>query len=315
MRIRSFLFFSAVLLTSFSFQSKAQQGADDLAKMLEQEDKTAKHKKDYTTATFKATRILDGNSIENTGKGVLDFRIMHRFGELSTGASNFYGFDNAATKLALDYGITKWLMVGVGRSAYLKEYDAFTKVKILRQVKNGGMPLSLSYATGATLQGEDVQLAPDGSKYSVVDRMRFYHQILIARKFNDWLSLQLMPTLIHMNVVDSSKDANDIMAMGIGGRIKLSTRFALTGEYYYTLGNKLSGHDYQNGLSVGVDIETGGHVFQLVFTNATGLNEHSFVAQNTSKWSNGGIHFGFNISRVFTIVQPEEFKHTNNKSW
>jgi Membrane bound beta barrel domain (DUF5777) len=314
MRKLSFILFTAMSLAAASHKAQAQGGSDDLMKMLDQEEKNGKHKKEYVTATFKATRIVNGHSIENLGKGILDFRIMHRFGELSNGEASFWGFDQANTKLALDYGITDWLMVGAGRSAFKKEYDGFAKVKLLRQRSNGGMPISASFVTGFSLQGKNVALRPDGKEYEFVDRMHYFHQVLVARKFNDWLSLQVMPTIVHYNVVDSSKDPNDIISLGVGGRIKLTNRLALTGEYYYNLpGSKLDG--YQNALSFGIDIETGGHVFQLVFTNADAINERSFIAQNKSQWSKGQVHFGFNISRVFTIVQPKEFKDSRNKIW
>ena len=133
-------------------------------------------------------------------------------------------------------------------------------------------------------------------------------------QFNNWLSLQLMPTLVHYNLVDSTKYPNNTFAIGVGGRLKLSNRFALTGEYYYMIpGTELPGH--YNSLSLGVDIETGGHVFQLHFTNSTGLTGRSMVGQTTDSWSKGDIHFGFNISRVFTIVRPKEFKGSRNKIW
>ena len=113
-----------------------------------------------------------------------------------------------------------------------------------------------------------------------------------------------MPTHIHYNLVETQDEPNNVLAMGIGGRIKLSNRIALSCEYYYTIpGSQLDG--YHNALSIGVDIETGGHVFQLIFTNATGTTERTFIGQTTEDWANGGIHFGFNISRVFTVVHPK----------
>ena len=126
-----------------------------------------------------------------------------------------------------------------------------------------------------------------------------------------------MPTHIHYNLIDSTKDKNDVFAIGVGGRIKLSNRIALTGEYYYTIDpfSTANGSPVHNALAFGIDIETGGHVFQLLFTNSTGISERTFIGQTTDSWSNNGIHFGFNISRVFTVVKPKDFEGSRNKIW
>jgi hypothetical protein len=162
---------------------------------------------------------------------------------------------------------------------------------------------------------------PEGQDYYFSNRMAYMNQLLIARKFTPWLSLQLMPTHIHYNLVEYKDDPNDVLAMGIGGRLKLSNRISLTGEYYYVLpGSKL--HQLSdptkeaiNSLTIGFDIETGGHVFQLLFSNSTAITERNIVGQTEGEWSRGDIHFGFNISRVFTIVKPKEFQNSRNKIW
>ncbi|XZF12515.1 DUF5777 family beta-barrel protein [Chitinophagaceae bacterium MMS25-I14] len=289
------------------------QGNDTTGEDLEQLlQKDEPHKKEYTNATFKATRIINGNTIESLGAGVLDFRISHRFGELNGGAHQFFGLDNANTRIGLDYGVTNWLMVGVGRSSFDKEYDGFVKVRILRQTTDNKMPISLSYAGGATISDRDAPTLDSGQTYYFSNRVYYYNQLLIARKFNSWLSLQLMPTHIHYNLVPSSSDPNDVFAIGVGGRIKVSHRIAVTGEYYYAT-NPLS--NTRNSVSLGIDIETGGHVFQLHFSNSTGMTERTFIGQTTGNISDGGIHFGFNISRVFTVVKPKGFEGTHNKTW
>lgn len=310
MNLRS-IAFTALLLPAIYNTGVAQTdtASNDLMKMLD--DSTPAKHKEYTTATFKSTRVVNGHSIENVGKGVLDFRISHRFGTLNQGAYNFFGLDNATTKLGFDYGITDWLMVGVGRSTYEKEYDGFAKVKVLRQRENGGMPVSLSYMGAVSCQSMKEQVAA-GQTWYFTNRLYYVNQLLIARKFNKWLSLQIMPTHIHYNLVPTTPEPNDVLAVGLGGRIKLSNRIALTGEYYYTVPNFML-NGYHNSLSVGIDIETGGHVFQLMFTNSTGISERSFVGQTSGDWGKGDIHFGFNISRVFTVVRPKEFK--GDKNW
>jgi hypothetical protein len=296
--------------------STDREEGDDLMNMLEGEEAP---KKDYTTATFKSTRLINGHSIENTGAGVLDFRISHRFGPLNSGIDDFFGLDAANTRIGFDYGITDWLGIGIGRSTFQKEYDGFAKVRILRQTENNSMPVSISYVGATSIQTLPAPALPPGQEYFFSNRMFFMNQLLIARKFSPAFSLQLMPTHIHYNLVPRSSDANDLIAMGIGGRVKLSNRISLNAEYYYRIpGTEQEGNgqlDYRNSLSIGFDIETGGHVFQLMFTNATAMTERAFVGQSTSDWGDGGIHFGFNISRVFTIVRPKEFKDSRNKIW
>ncbi len=301
-----------VLLSSFSILSFAQD--DSLLNML---NTGVKPKKEPVSATFKATRIIDGSSVENLGAGILDFRILHRFGQLNQGASNFYGLDDATTKLDLDYGITKWLMVGIGHNVLNKEDDGLLKIKLLQQ-QNIGMPVTVSYAGALSIQTTPAPTLPTGDTWKFTNRLYYTNQILIARKFSNSFSLQLMPSIVHYNLVDSTKFSNNTFALGAGGRLKVSKRIAITGEYYYRLNNTdmlYNGLPTYNSFSVGIDIETGGHVFQLMFTNSQGLSERSFIGQTTDSWSKGQIHFGFNISRVFTIVKPKEFKDADSKKW
>jgi hypothetical protein len=262
----------------------------------------------YTTATFKTTRIINMHSVENAAAGVMDFRISHRFGFINTGAYDLFGLDQALMRFGFEYGITDRLMVGVGRSNVNKAYDSFLKYKILRQGSGKrNIPISLSYFGSAvcnTVKWSD----PNRDNY-FSSRMQYTHQLLIARKFNNDLSLQLTPTLVHKNLVPTLQDKNDILAMGFGGRYKLTQRFSVNGEYIYVLPNQITS-TYYNSLSLGVDIETGGHVFQLHLTNSTSMLEPGFITESVGQWKNGGIHFGFNVSRVFTVVdkraKPED---------
>jgi opacity protein-like surface antigen len=269
------------------------------------------------SATFKATRIIDGCSVENLGEGVLDFRISHRFGQVNQGYQNFYGLDNATTRIGLDYGIKPWLMVGIGHSAYNKDVDGLLKIKLLRQKLNG-MPITLSYATSMNIETQQAPILPAGDTWVFPNRLSYTHQLLIGRKFNESLSLQLTPTIVHYNIVDSSKFNNNTLALGIGGRIKLTKRMAITGEYYYRLTNTdllFQGNPTFNSFSLGIDIETGGHVFQLMVTNSQGLTDRTFIGQTTDSWSKGALHIGFNVSRVFTIVKPKGFREGDGKAW
>ena len=300
------LFILLASVSAFAGRVHAQQ--DSLMAMLDAGKPTGK--KEPVTATFKATRIINSSSVENLGAGVLDFRILHRFGRVSDGTTNFFGLDNATTRLGLDYGITKWLMVGIGHSTLHKDNDAFAKIKLLRQ-REHGTPVTISYFAGIDIVGEKAPTVPEGTTYYFSNRVTYSHQLLIARKFGERLSLQIMPTLVHQNLVDSTKFPNNTFAIGVGGRIKLSRRVAFTGEYFYRVNNTNmlnSGAKTYNALALGFDIETGGHVFQLMVTNSTGIIEKSYVNQTTDRWSKGELHFGFNISRVFTVVKPKEFR-------
>ena len=307
--MRKLLLLSALLCGStLTFAQSTDSLMDEL-----NDDSAQKNKKEDVNFTFKATRICNTSSVENLGAGVLDFRICHRFGKLNQGAENFFGLDNATTKLVLDYGVTKWLMVGVEHSTLNKENDVFAKVKLLKQQKHG-MPVTLSYYGSVSAVRKSTMPIPAGTEWHFSNQLAYINQVLIARKITDAFSLQLTPTLVHYNLVDSSKYSNNTVALGIGGRIKLSRRVAITGEYYLRLTNQDmpvigSTAKTYNSATIGVDIETGGHVFQLMFSNSFTNTERVIVGQTGDSWSDGGIHFGFNISRVFTVVKPKEFRN------
>jgi len=307
--MRKILLLSSLL--SFTVHTLFAQ-ADSLMDMLNKGNPS--QKKEAVIATFKATRIIDGSSVENLGAGVLDFRISHRFGQLNEGSTNFFGLDNATTRIGLDYGITSWLMVGLGHSTFNKEDDGFAKIKLLRQ-RIDGTPVSISYAGSISLQTTPNPTLPTGETWYYSNKLYYTNQLLIAKKFSNKFSLQIMPTIVHYNLVDSTKFSNNTFAIGVGGRLKVSKRIAITGEYYYRITNAdllYNGQPTYNALSVGIDIETGGHVFQLMITNSQGLTDRSFIGQTTDSWSKGSLHFGFNISRVFTIIKPKEFKGTGS---
>jgi len=255
----------------------------------------------YTTATFKSTRILNGQSVEKMPPGQLDFRISHRFGTLNSGAYNLYGLDQSNVHFGLEYGIFNWLMVGVGRGTYEKTFDGFTKFTVLRQSTGAKeMPVSVSVFSSVALNSMKWTDQTRTNYFS--SRLSYVGQILIARKINQSFSFQLTPTYVHRNLVATEIDPNDLWSLGAGGRMKLSKRISLNAEYYYLVNpkNYMSQQIY-NPLSLGVDIETGGHVFQLFFTNSLAMIEKGFIGETTGSWKKGDIHFGFNISRVFTL--------------
>jgi len=282
------------MILLYSIPAKSQ----DLDALLEKE---AQPETTYATATFKSTRIVNGHSVQQMKKKQLEFRVSHRFGELNSGSYNFWGLDQGTIHLDLEYGLTDWLEFGIGRSTYEKTADAFAKVSILRQssgVKN--MPIQLSYMSSTEIIGLNTDPA---MQKNFTSRMSFVNQILIARKFNESLSLQLTPTFIHRNLVPTEVERNDLFAMGVGGRYKLSKRIALNVEYYYVYRANASSLPvtYYNPLSVGIDIETGGHVFQIMLTNSVAMREGGFIGKTTGSWTDAGIHLGFNISRVFSF--------------
>ncbi len=255
----------------------------------------------YTSATFKSTRIMNGHSVEKMPPGQLDVRISHRFGRVNTGPYEFFGLDQANIHLSLEYGIFKWLMVGAGRGTYEKTYDGFAKFTLLRQSDGAKqMPVSLSLFSSVavnSLKWSD----PERTNY-FSSRLSYVGQVLVARKFNQMFSAQITPSYVHRNMVATELDPNDLFAIGAGGRMKLSKRISINAEYYYVANPKTyMSQSIYNPLSIGVDIETGGHVFQLILTNSVAMIEKGFIGETTGQWKKGDIHFGFNISRVFTL--------------
>jgi hypothetical protein len=305
MQIRLMNFFKIGLICSalFAFQQvSAQADTTDLLSLLGPEEETT----NYVFATFKSTRVINMHSNENPAAGVLDFRISHRFGAVNTGADNLWGLDVASMRLGFEYGVTDKLMAGFGRSNVNKEIDGFLKYKILRQsTGKRNMPISLSVFTSMVVRATQWE-NPDRKNY-FTSRLFYCHQILVARKFNDRLSLQLAPTLVHRNIIADPSVKHDIFSMGAGGRFKLTKRSSFNAEYFYNLPNQLDAV-YTNSLSLGFDIETGGHVFQLHFTNSKPMNEKGFITETTGQWEEGDIMFGFNVSRMFGVVKPKKRK-------
>ncbi len=283
-----------VLLCFVANVLNAQNDEDDLLALLGEEEVT-----DYTYATFKANRIINLHSVENTAKGVLDIKISHRFGFINGGVSELFGLDQASIRIGADYGLTDRLMLGFGRSSFEKTYDGFAKFKILRQSKGTkNMPVTVSFLASTAINTVEFQ-DPDRENY-FSSRMYYVFQGLIGRKFSESLSLQLSPTIVHRNLVRTSSESNDVYSLGIGGRMKLNKRTSFNAEYIYVLPDQLA-PGYRNSFSIGFDIETGGHVFQLHLTNSTSMIEKGFITETIGNWLDGDIHFGFNVSRVFTV--------------
>ena len=288
---------SALALSSTAI---AQDFSDSLTLLVEEK------KSHFVISTFDGTRIINGQSIENPHKGTLQLLFSHRFGSLSTGIHTLYGLDQANIRIGFDYGISERLAAGIGRSSQKETYDSYLKFKLLRQSEGlRKMPVSLSLFASATAMTNIKNALDTVSDFS--SRLTYVYQIILARKFSRKLSLQLSPTLIYRNQIQSVNDEYYVYSLGFSGRYKLTKRFSLTAEYFYVF-SKYTAANYYNSASVGIDIETGGHVFQLHLTNSQGMIEQFFISKTTEDWLKKGIRLGFNISRNFTIVRNKNLK-------
>lgn len=261
-------------------------------------DSTATAEYNKVTATFKASRIVNGQSVEGAGAGELQLVISHRFGLINNGLQTFFGLDDANTMLSLEYGIRDNLQVALQRSSFNKMVDGFVKYRFMDQTADNRVPLSAALfleATVNTTATSDEAIVRPGFKH----RWAYVTQLLLARKFSEAFSLQLSPTLLHRNLVPLNKDPVNLPALGAGARYKLSRRISVNVEYFYRF--REDAGVSRNPFAVGLDIETGGHVFQLHLTNARQMTERGFLTETTTDFFNGDIHFGFNISRVFQL--------------
>lgn len=272
----------------------AQTDTADLMKSL---PPSSGNKREFVSNAFKSSRVINGQSIEFIGKNVLDVRILHRFGYINEGAGNLFGLDEASMRMGFDYGIRNNLTIGIGRSTAKKELDGFIKARLLRQAVEGGSSVTLVWVSGLTLF--TTKWADKERENLFSSRIAYYHELIVGRKFNERISLQLSPLFVHRNLIDSVINNNDTWAIGIGGRLKVTKRIAFVIDYHPILSGRQNGT--YDPLSVGVDIETGGHVFQLHFSNATGMNEKEFITNTTGRFFEGDIRFGFNLSRVFSL--------------
>jgi|TARA_B110000967_G_scaffold93498_1_gene96071 hypothetical protein len=248
-------------------------------------------------ATFKGTRVINGQSIELPSKGDLQFVIEHRFGTINSGAYELWGIDQSQMRMSFDYGITNNIAIGVARNSFQKTYEASVKSKLLKQKPQNGSPISIT--SYHAIFANSIHWATPERENLFSSRLSYAHQVMIARKFNQSFSLQLTPTYIHRNLVELESINNDYLALGLGGRYKLTKRVSLNAEYFHQL--ERPNENFTNSLSLGFDIETGGHVFQLHITNSQGMFERAFIGETTGKWSEGDLYFGFNISRVFGL--------------
>ncbi len=244
-------------------------------------------------SAFKAMKIVNLESTKLAAKKDFYFIVAHRFGSVRDGFEGFFGLDNAVTQIKFLYGLTDWLTTAVGRSE--QAYDVSAKVRLAQQT-TGGLPVSI--VSFSSLGFNNTLKEHNYPRMNFEHRMIYLTQLLVSRKFNQRLSLEIAPTFFHENFVIEDRQDNAQLAIGMGGRYKIASRWSVNVDYAVHT-NRAARSQFRNPLSVGVDLETGGHVFQMHFTNSQGIHEAGFLGQSTGDWADGDIFFGFNLVRVF----------------
>jgi hypothetical protein len=282
-----------IVLNTFLILASLQLCSQDLLDILEKE---APETESTVSATFKGTRIVNGHSIENRKNKELEFIISHRFGRVNTGFEELFGLDQSNIRFSFEYGFTDNLTGGLGRSSFEKTYDGYLKYNLLKQ-KTGANSFPFAVSLFGSIAAKS-QKAIAGNERTFAESLFYVGQVLIAKKVNSSFSVQLTPTYVHRNLVAIDADPHDIFALGLGTRVKLSKRVSLNAEYYQQF-DKLESINARNSLAFGIDIETGGHVFQIILSNAITMVEKSFITETTGNFFGGDIHLGFNLSRTF----------------
>lgn len=288
---RFFAIASLLVLPSFSFAQGMLDGLD--SEMPEE-------KNPPVIGAFKSIRVLNGHNAQTINAKHLEFWIMHRFGALNSGAYNLWGLDGATIRLGLEYGVTDRLTIGAGRSSLQKTFDFYGKYRILSQTSGkGGMPVSVAGLFATTINTLDREREFPSGEFRFTDRLIYAGQLLISSKVTKAFSINVSPTLVHRNLVETSDHPFNMASVGVGGRLKFRKNMALSAEYFQQLGKMNPGAT--NAFSIGVDIETGGHAYQLFFSNTQAMNEQGFITATTGDWGKGDIFFGFNINRSFIL--------------
>ena len=276
-------------------------GQDDLLDILEDDSS----KPVIVESSFKGTRVVNAQSLELPRPKILQFMIQHRFGSIENGFYDLFGMDYATIRFDFNYGLTERLSFGVGRSSLDKIYDIFVKTKLLRQSSGTrSIPVSVLLYSDIGIDTKRKSENDPAVKDEYLNRLLYVNQLIIGRKFNRSLSLEILPTLIHRNLVPTNQDDHDLVSVGIAGRYKLSNRISVNADYFIPLGDR--SEDYQNSVAIGVDYETGGHVFQVMIANSQGPYEYTFIENARGNFSTGVLYLGFNISRAFTLAGDNE---------
>jgi hypothetical protein len=262
---------------------------DDLLNEID----TAAAGKSKVEAAFKGLKIVNIESTKLAAKGDLYFIVAHRFGSVKDGFEGFYGLDNAVTQLKFVYGLNDWFTISGARSEIA--YD-FSGKFLLKSQETNGFPFAIAGFTSLTINNTLKESLYPEMKFN--NRLTYVTQLLVSRKFSNSLSLELAPTYFHENFVIDDNQDNSQYAIGMGGRYKFAKRWSLNIDYAAHL-NRSSSSPFRDPLSIGVDLETGGHVFQMHFSNSQGMHEAGFLGSSTGDWGTGDIFFGFNLLRVF----------------
>ena len=310
--------FAACGLLLFTAKLYAQ---DDMLKLLDSAEAPGKkYKSERTIATFKGSKIINVQTTETVKKGTMDFNITHNFGNIGAasngGVHTLYGLDNISdVRIGFDFGITNDLTIGVGRSKQKELIDALVKYRIVSQTINNHFPFSLAVYGDMSYTPQSASVFYSGGqpleKQNDIHRFSYIGQLVIARKFNWRFSAELLPTFQHRNYVvgyinpdNKGEESNDLFSLGAGLRFKFTQRFAIIADYYYLFSkyrHNNSATPYFDPLGIGFEIDTGGHIFHITFTNASGIVENNYLPNTTDNWLKGGFKFGFNISRVFNL--------------
>jgi len=275
--------------------------AQNLDEILEQE---SPENDVVVFGTFNGTRILNGHSVETRKKGILEFLIHHRFGKVNSGADELFGLDESNIRLGFEYALSNNFTIAIGRSSFEKTFDGYLKYRLLKQ-KEGKQSFPVSLTLFTSVINKTIKDYDPADKPSFSDRLTYTSQVLLAKKFNQNFSFQITPTYIHFNTNPTTIDPNDIFALGFGSRLKISKRVSINGEYFYAT-ESFKSINAKNSIAFGIDIETGGHIFQLIFANSRSMIEKGFIVENTGDFLKGDIHFGFNISRAFQIHKSND---------
>lgn len=287
---RFLLLGSLLYAVGLSFSLSAQ---DDMMDFFDEVEEKARP----TQAVFKSQRLINVHTCETPGKGEMNFVIAHRFGRISEGAYALWGLDNASMRMAFEYGWSDRVMLSVGRSTFEKTFEGGVKVRALEQM-DGGRPFGLTFYSVAMANG--LRWADPERDNLLSSRLSYAHQAILTRKFDDNLSVLLVPSLVHKNLVDVPDRPNDVVTLGAGFRYKVSNRTTVNAEYHYRTKAPIES-ELRNSLSLGIDVETGGHVFQLHITNSRGMFERAFLTETVGRWQDGDLYFGFNLNRVFQV--------------
>lgn len=292
--IRKFIF---ILILFFASKLLSFSQDNDLEALLELEIGPTK---EYVLGTFLSTYIMNNHSVEVLNKNGLNFRISHKFGFLNTGPENFYGFDHSSAFMGFEYAPLDWINIGIARATFRESVNSMIKIRILRQ-SEGDKIIPLSVVIYSELDYKTKQYINKDLQNDRIGRIDYTTQLLLARKFNKYLSVQLMPGYIHRNLVETNEDKNGIASLGFGGSYRFYKRLRFNAEYYLVQNHDIPAQDFHAPFSAGICYQTSRHSFELFATNSTGITSNNHIAYTTGNFWNGDICIGFNISIIFSV--------------